>query len=103
MTLKNYTFGDNLKKLRERNNLKQKDLAYLLNVSIQSIKSWEAGTIPKGEHLIIIAKKFNLSIDDLLGVNFSKQVKVNELPDPVDKAIQEFRKELEKYFCNEKK
>lgn len=101
--MKNYDFGDNLKKLRERNNLKQKDLAYLLNVSVQSIKSWEAGTIPKGEHLIIIAKKFSLSIDALLGVNFYKQEKICQLPEPIDKAAKDFMKELEIYFNNEKK
>ena len=35
--------GKYLKKLREENNLTQKDVAYQLNISVQAVSKWETG------------------------------------------------------------
>lgn len=60
-------FSENLKKIRKDNNLSQEQLADLLNVSRQAISKWESSTAyPEMEKIILICKKFNVNIDDLL-------------------------------------
>ena len=57
-----------LKELREKNNLKQKDIAEILNVSNKSICAYENGNAePKIETLIKMCEYFNCSLDYLLG------------------------------------
>jgi transcriptional regulator with XRE-family HTH domain len=62
-------FASRLKFLREELNLRQEDLAKILNISRQSISNYEKGLrFPNDEDLIRkIAKYFNVSIDYLLG------------------------------------
>lgn len=56
-----------LKELREKNNLQQKDLARLLNVSQNAISLYETGKRePNIEYLIKICDFFNISLDYLL-------------------------------------
>ena len=53
--------------LREKNNLSQESFAELLNVSRQTVSNWENDKCyPDIETLIIISKKYNLSLDELL-------------------------------------
>ena len=53
--------------LRKRNNLSQESFAELLNVSRQTVSNWENDKCyPDIETLIIISKKYNLSLDELL-------------------------------------
>ena len=60
-------FSENLKKIRKDNNLSQEQLADLLNGSRQAISKWESSTAyPEMEKIILICKKFNVNIDDLL-------------------------------------
>lgn len=66
-------FGENLKRLREENNLTQKELGLIIGQSESSAQPYiaklEKGktTKPKLEELLILADHFNISIDLLLG------------------------------------
>ncbi len=75
-------FSKRLKELRESRNMYQKELAYELNVTVQTISGWEIDrTTPDYETLIKIANFFNVSIDFLLGneENATKlKIKLNE-------------------------
>lgn len=58
----------NLKMIRIRNGVKQKDLAEELGVTINTVSRWELGKVyPTKDKLIILADKFNVSVDYLLG------------------------------------
>lgn len=60
-------FSDNIKKIRKDNNLSQEEFADLLNVSRQSVSKWESGlAYPEMDKIVMICKKFNVNIDDLL-------------------------------------
>ena len=70
----NIYFGENLKRLRLEKNLTQEKLADFLGVSFQSISKWERGdTYPDITMLPSIASFFNVSVDELLGVNKAKE------------------------------
>ena len=60
-------FGENLKELREKNNLTQEDLANSLAVSRQAVCMWERGErTPKVSVLTKIAKTFGVSLDHMI-------------------------------------
>jgi len=60
-------FGRNIKRIRERNNKTQKDLADYLGVSRQAVCMWETGKRDlKATTLNRIAKIFNVSIDEII-------------------------------------
>lgn len=63
-------FASRLKFLREEKNIRQEDLAKILNISRQSISNYENGSrFPNDEELIRnIAMYFNVSLDYLLGI-----------------------------------
>ncbi len=73
-------FGENLKRLRKEKEMTQETLADFLGVSFQTISKWERGeTYPDITTLPIISRFFNVSIDDLLGVNKAcEEEKINE-------------------------
>lgn len=63
-------FKDNLKELRLEKNLGQVELAKVLGVSKGVISLWENGLREPGMYsLILIATYFNISIDELVGLN----------------------------------
>ena len=69
----NIYFGENVKNLRKNRNLTQEELADSLHVSFQAISKWERGeSYPDITLLPIIAEFFNISIDDLFGIDKSK-------------------------------
>ncbi len=69
----NIYFGENLKRLRLSKNLTQEKLADFLGVSFQSISKWERGdTYPDITMLPSIASFFDVSVDELLGVDKAK-------------------------------
>lgn len=76
-------FGENVKRLRKEKELTQETLADFLGVSFQTISKWERGeTYPDITMLPVIASFFNISIDDLLGVEKAqKEQKINEYLD----------------------
>lgn len=64
------SFGIRLKELREEANYSQKELAPLLNVSVNTISSYERGLIhPSDQTKIKIMEVFNVTMDYLLGVS----------------------------------
>ena len=66
----NMTFGEKLKKLRIEQKLSQEDLANQLGVSRQAISKWEQDiALPDTNNLILIAKIFKVSLDDLVNYN----------------------------------
>lgn len=73
-------FGENIKKLRKEKELTQETLADFLGVSFQTISKWERGeNYPDITILPAIASFFNVTIDDLLGVDKAKkEQKINE-------------------------
>lgn len=61
-----------IKMLREQEGLKQSDLAVLLNVTQATLSNWECGRYePDQGSLKILSKRFDVSIDYLLGVSDS--------------------------------
>ncbi len=73
-------FGENLKRLRKEKELTQENLAEFLGVSFQTISKWERGeTYPDITTIPIISRFFDVSIDDLLGVNKTREEeKIND-------------------------
>ncbi len=62
-------FGKNLKMLREEKGLGQVELAKALGVGKGTISLWENGLRePLLSSLVAIAKYFNISIDELVGL-----------------------------------
>ncbi|MBQ3523092.1 MAG: helix-turn-helix transcriptional regulator [Clostridia bacterium] len=69
-------FGENIKRLRKEKELTQETLADFLGVSFQTISKWERGeTYPDITMLPIISRFFNTTVDNLLGVNKSREEK----------------------------
>jgi transcriptional regulator with XRE-family HTH domain len=63
-------FKDNLKELRLEHSLGQVELAKAIGVSKGVISLWENGLRePNMYSLILLAKFFNVSIDELVGLN----------------------------------
>lgn len=68
--------GDILKKLRMERSLTQEEMAEHLGVSFQTISKWERGAgYPDITMLPVLARYFNITIDELLGMNDSDKVK----------------------------
>lgn len=65
-----------LKDLREDNDYLQKDIAKLLGISQQYYSQYELGkyTMPI-EYLITLSKKYNVSLDYLVGLSDEKKRK----------------------------
>ena len=61
------SFGENLQKIRKKNQLSQEGLAEMLGVSRQAVSKWELGEgYPEVDKLLILSKKLNISLDSLL-------------------------------------
>lgn len=60
--------GDNIQFFRKKESLSQEELAEKCKVSRQAVTKWEAGeSIPSIEKLIILAKIYDVSLDELVG------------------------------------
>ena len=103
------TFGETLKRLRQRKNISQDDLARELNVKQYVISSWEIGrSEPNIEQIKFLSTYFTVSTDYLLGkdviiVNNEKEFEIvtNHFKQDVnDDVISEIVKLLEE--LNEK-
>lgn len=74
--------SDNLRQLRQENNLNQKDFADMFGISTVSLSSYENGTkMPPLELLINISQKFNISLDELCDNKNSVYITI---PDIID-------------------
>lgn len=62
----------NLKQLRKINKLTQEEVAEKIGVSRQAVAKWESGeTIPDINNCMVLAKIYNVSLDNL--VNYSEE------------------------------
>lgn len=70
---------ENIKKSRKERNLKQKDIATILNVDRSTYSGWETGkdTIPLRK-LFDLSNFYNLSIDYLTGLSKKKRLYLYE-------------------------
>lgn len=94
----NTNFNLNFKELRLINNLKQKDVAKLFNVTISTISGWETGrNQPSYEMLLNIANYFQISIDKLIGLKNEKFAEFFEANN--NSNIQSLKKD-EQYILN---
>ena len=90
-------FSENIKQLRENNQLTKIQFARMIGVSAQMVSNWEnKKTIPSGKTLLKISKHYNISIDFLLGISDSSKVSLEGLYDEsvnlVLKLIEKLRK-----------
>ena len=79
----NIYINENIKKLRREKNITQEKLAEYLNVSTQAVSKWERNeTLPDITMIVPIASYFNVSTDELLGVDAAKnEAKIQEYLD----------------------
>lgn len=62
------TIGENILKYRKQAGLSQEELAEITNVTRQSISLWETDqTVPSLDNLIMLARIFKVSLDELCG------------------------------------
>ena len=62
----NQKFAQRLKEKRKKYDFTQKKLASMINVDVNTVQKWEAGSLPKGDYAIRLAKKLECSLDWLL-------------------------------------
>ena len=64
------SIGEKIKEYRQKNHMTQEQLASRLNVTFQTVSKWETGVSAPDLSLIVpITKIFNISADELLGIN----------------------------------
>lgn len=64
------TIANRIKEIRKENHLSQSDFGKILAVSQDNVSLWETGkSYPSVQHVILIAKTFNISTDYILGVS----------------------------------
>lgn len=80
------TIGQTIKKLRKNADMTQEELAEMLSISSQAISRWETDSaMPDISLLPSLCNIFNVSADELLGIDIVKQ----------DEEINEIRKEAD--------
>ena len=68
------TLGQNIKKFRRNADMTQEELAEMLCISSQAVSRWEVGTaMPDISLLPALCNIFNVSSDELLGIDSSQQ------------------------------
>lgn len=66
----NIEIANRLRQMRNKNGLSQEELAAKMGVSRQAVSKWErAEASPDTENLILLAKLYGISIDELLNTN----------------------------------
>ena len=84
------TLGKRIAMLRKQRELKQDDLAQMLNVSAQAVSKWENDqTCPDIGLLPLLAKILNVSVDELLTGESRMQNSVQMVPVAERKRIEE--------------
>lgn len=77
--------GNRIRELREQYEINQQDLARYLKVAKSTLSQYETGSrVPNDDIKKAIAKKFNVSVDYLLGLT--------DIPDTVDNYIAKQKK-----------
>lgn len=90
--------ADKIKKLREKAELTQAELARQLGVTRSGVNAWEMGiTIPSTMYIVELAMLFGVSTDYLLDMPETKTISVNGL---TDREIASLREIVECYNSN---
>lgn len=86
-------FGNKIKLLRKERDLTQEELSEILGVSFQTISKWETNSaMPDISMLPIIANYFEVTTDELLGVDISKiKEKINAHEEEINQLYQEWK------------
>ena len=85
-----FDFGMTLKELRKKHNMTQKKLADRLNITEGSISKYESNTaVPPLDTLLSIAAIFNISMDELCGIQSKGTVSLYGLTDNQSELISE--------------
>ena len=62
--------AERIKEIRKDNNLSQEEFGKIISVSQDNVSLWEKGkSIPGTQHVINIAKAFNVTSDYILGLS----------------------------------
>jgi transcriptional regulator with XRE-family HTH domain len=61
-------YAQRLTNRRRRLGLSQRDLSRMVDVSVNTIQSYEAGSLPRGEHFLNLARALQCSLDWLVGL-----------------------------------
>ncbi|MBO5228528.1 MAG: helix-turn-helix transcriptional regulator [Lachnospiraceae bacterium] len=70
------SIGTTIKKLRRERDITQEQLAEYLGISSKAISQWECDkTMPDISQLPLLANIFNVTTDEILGVNIDKREK----------------------------
>jgi transcriptional regulator with XRE-family HTH domain len=107
--MNNY-ISENIRNLRRQKSVTQEELSEYLNISFQTISKWERGeSLPDINMLIAMANYFDVSTDELLGMDKHKSEffsydfgkKINELikEEKYDEAVSKYR-EAQKIYPN---
>ena len=82
------TLGEKIKEQRTAHRLSQETLAEAMGVSRQAVTKWEADqSAPSSEKLILLAKLFHISLDELIGNEvISREVPQDKKPNPILRA-----------------
>ena len=68
------TIGQNIKRLRKNADMTQEELAEILSISSQAVSRWETDSaMPDISLLPLLCSIFNISADELLGIDVTKQ------------------------------
>ena len=68
------TIGETIRKMRRAHDITQEDLAELLHITPQAVSRWETdATTPDLGSLIGLARIFDCTTDELLGMNAVKK------------------------------
>ena len=71
--------GKNIAELRKAKGVKQDDVARFVGVTAQAVSKWENGGVPDTELLPKIAEFFNVSIDELFGMQGRARVDIQDI------------------------
>jgi transcriptional regulator with XRE-family HTH domain len=69
------TIAKNIRYLRKRSRMTQKEMANMFNVTRGQFSSYEKGTSPGMGFIVAFAKYFNISVEDLYECDFSAEGK----------------------------
>lgn len=87
--------GDKIKELRKSKGITQEQLSDMLNVSSQAVSKWETGaTNPDLALIPDIAKLFDVSADELLGIEKNKETSSNIENDVINARLDRLEKML---------
>ena len=91
--MQNNFFATNLKFLRTKKGLEQKDISDFLGLkSSTSVTNWEKGTnLARAGHLSELASFFGVSLHDLMNVDLTKA----STPELINKDEQDIQKDIE--------